>query len=130
MIGIDTSALIDLFKRDSAIKELLEKINEEIILNQTVYLELMFGINPKDRSHDDEERFYDEIFESFSVLGLDKNASKKASEIFWKLKAEGKEISQLDCTIAAVYLSNKIDTIITKNEKHFKKIKGLKVLSY
>jgi len=59
-----------------------------------------------------------------------RNSCELASEIFWSLKKEGKEIEQFDCVIAALLISNCINKILTRNSKHFEKIKKLEVISY
>lgn len=130
MIGLDTTALIDLFKKKKEIITLLAEIDDEIILSHIVYLELMFGLDLKDIKYKNEEDFYDNIFKSYIVLNLDFKASKKTSKIFRELKESGKTISLSDCSIAGIYLSNNITKIITKNTKHFENIKELKVITY
>ena len=130
MIGIDSSALIDLFRNDKGIINLLETIEEEIVLNQISYLEIMFGLDFNDPKYNEEENFYDNLFNYFNNLNLDTKASKKSSIIFFKLKKIGKMIELFDCTIAGIYLSNNVSKIITKNVKHFENIEGLKVISY
>ena len=64
------------------------------------------------------------------VINLTKNSCQKVSEIFWELKKKGKTTEQFDCVIAALFLSNGIGKIMTRNAKHFENIKGLSVLSY
>lgn len=130
MIGIDSSALIDLWKKKEPIIELLKDIDEEIILNQISYLELMFGLDFTILKHKEEELFYDEIFDNYNIFGLNKKASKKTSEIFWELKKKGEGVDEFDCMIAGIYLSNGINKIITKDAEHFNRIKGMTVMSY
>ncbi len=130
MIGLDTSALIDFFKNNKTIITLLESVETTIFLNDLIYMELLTGLDPQNKKHIEEELFYENLFSSFPVLALNVIAIKKAREIFWRLKKEGKEIASLDCAIAGIYLTNGIDKIITKNRSHFERIKGLKVLSY
>ena len=130
MIGIDTTALIDLFKKNEEIIYLLAETKEEIMLNIITYLELMLGLDFKNKKHKNEEDYYDELYNYYSVLNLDYKACKKNSEIIRALKSIGKIIDPFDCAIAAIYLSNGIDKIITRNVKHFENIYGLKVLAY
>lgn len=130
MIGLDTTALIDLFKENKNIKSLLGEIDDEIVLNHILYLELMLGLDFENLKHQDEEEFYDGIFNTYVVLNLDFNASKKASNILNELKRSGKIIGLFDCSIAAIYLSKGINKIITKNKKHFENIKELEIIDY
>ncbi len=130
MIGLDTSAIIDIFRGDEAIKKALENIEEPLAVTQLSYLELMFGLDPKNEKHKVEESFYDEFFKSLLKLNLTNQSCKKASEIFWRLKKEGKTIEQFDCVIAGIFLANGINSLLSKNTKHFDNISGLKVIEY
>ena len=130
MIGLDTSAIIDLFRGDKAVKEVLLNINESLAVTQLSYLELMFGLDPKNEKHKLEESFYDEFFKSLLNFNLTNQSCKKASEVFWSLKKEGKTIEQFDCVIAGIFLANGINTIISGNAKHFSSINRLKIIEY
>ncbi len=130
MIGIDSCALIDLFKEDKNLIESLQGFNEDINLNMFVYAELLIGIDLDNPGHKDELEFYEEVFSRFKNFNIDKESIKLHSKIYWDLKKRGKIISPSDCLIASTYLVNGVDKIITKNKKHFENIKGLKVLTY
>jgi len=130
VIGLDTSALIDLFKNNTKLIELLSILNEKSILTRASYLELLFGINPKEQKHLKEEEYFDELFQQFDVLELDKESSKRAADIFWLLSEKGETIDKFDCIIAGIYISNNVKKIITKNIKHFNKIPDLEIISY
>ena len=75
MIGVDTSALIDIYKNNPNISKLLESINEPIFLNQMTYLELILGLDLDNKKHKEEEEFYDNLFSSISNLNLDLHSS-------------------------------------------------------
>lgn len=129
MIGLDSSAVIDFFKGDASLKKLLESINDEIVVNRINYLEVMFGLNFEDGS-DKEEDFYDNLFSSLFCFDLTFTACKKAGRIFLELKKKGALIEPLDCAIAGIYLSNSVRKIITRNVKHFERIKEMEVITY
>jgi predicted nucleic acid-binding protein len=63
-------------------------------------------------------------------MNLTKESCEKASEIFWRLRKEGNMIEKFDCMIAAIFMMNGVYTVLTRNSKHFERIKGLHVLSY
>lgn len=130
MIGLDTSAIIDVFKGKEAIKNILDDIDEELAVSFMSYLELMFGFNTETIKEKKEEEFYDAFFNSFTNFELTKEACKKASKIFWDLKKRGEEIDEFDCIIAGIFLTKGVNTIITRNVKHFEKIRELKVIGY
>ena len=130
MIGLDTSAIIDLFRDDPALIRLLEQIDDTVVLSQISYLELMFGLDFERRNDKTEEEYYDSLFNLYSVLPLDNISCKKAAKISLALKKLGKSIGQFDCAIAGILLANGTNKILTRNKKHFENIKELNVVSY
>lgn len=130
MIGLDTSAIIDIFKGEENIKKFLENNKEPLAVTIMSYLELFFGLNPENPKHAIEGSYYREFFKSLYNVNLSKNSCEEASKIFWNLKKEGKTIEQFDCVIAALFIANGINKILTRNQKHFEKIKKLNVISY
>jgi predicted nucleic acid-binding protein len=130
MIGLDTTAVIDLF---NGVEELIKKINvmnEPIVSTIVNYQEVFFGIDLDGYVFGEEENYYDNFFNNIEVFGLTKNASKEASKILWSLRKSGRTIDEFDSMIAGILLANGVGKIITRNKKHFEKIKGLKVLGY
>ena len=71
-----------------------------------------------------------ELFEDVRVLPLDERAIVKAAEICAELMKKGEMIEDCDCLIAGIALSNGVSAIVTKNIKHFERIKGIKVERY
>jgi len=130
MIGLDTSSIIDIFKGNIEIKHIIEDLDDQLVLNEISYLELMFGLDLNNERHQIEESFYDNLFNQLLNLPLNSTSSKKSSKIITELKKTGNIIGPFDCAIAGILLSNGVNKIITKNVKHFDKIKGLKVISY
>ncbi len=130
MIGLDTTAIIDLFKGVPSVKEKLEQSDVPVCTTIVSYLELMFGLDSTIQKQKEEEKFYDAFFQTTIQFNLTSKSCKKASEINQVLKKSGKVIDEFDCTLAAVFLTNGIDTILTRNTKHFERIPGLKVASY
>ncbi|MBI2135425.1 type II toxin-antitoxin system VapC family toxin [Candidatus Woesearchaeota archaeon] len=130
MIGLDTSAIIDIFKGEEKIKQFLEDNKEPLAATMMSYLELFFGLDPGNPNHAEEGSYYDEFFKSVYNIDMTKNSCKEASKIFYNLKKQGKTIEQFDCAIAAMFLANGIRKIITRNAKHFENIRQLAVISY
>lgn len=130
MIGLDTSAIIDVFKGEEKIKGFLENSREPLAGTIMSYLELFFGLNPKDPKHVMEGKYYQEFFKSLYNIDLTKDACEESSKIFWQLKKEGRTIEQFDCVIAALFITNGIKKILTRNPKHFERIKQLEIIHY
>jgi len=130
MIGLDTTALIDLYKSDESLLNVIEGIDNSFVSTIINYQEIFFGINESDKSYEEETNFYNSIFNNLFVYDLTKEISRKASKILWEIKKQRKDIGEFDCMIAGILLSNGVNKIITKNKKHFENIDGLRVISY
>lgn len=126
---MDTCAIIDFFIGDESLLKLIEGLDDDICLSQISYLELSFGINPKIKSHLEEEKYYDILFNTLKVVDVNNYLFRNASRLFWKMKFLGKEIGKIDSVIASSFMTVGANKIITK-DRHFEKIRGLKVLSY
>ncbi len=130
MIILDTTALIDIYKSDVNLANILRSINESLATTIMNYQEIFFGLNPKDKKYIEELDFYEKLFDNLELINLNKESVKKASSLFWGLSQDGKSIGEEDCLIAGICLISGINKIITKNVKHFENIKGLEVISY
>lgn len=130
MIALDTTALIDIFKENKDIKKVLEGLNGSFASTIINYQELMFGLDFSKSEHKLEEEFYDNFFNDIFLYNLDADSAKSASAIFSELEEKGFNIGRFDSMIAAILLKNNIKKIITRNVKHFSKIKGLEVIGY
>ena len=130
MIGLDTSAIIDIFKGVNSVKKAIGDAKGPFVATDVNYAEIMFGINPKHPRSKAEEQYYDEFFSSVSMLKLTEVSIKKAAAIYWELRGEGKTLEPFDCLIAGMMLANGVTNIVTKNKQHFERVKGLNVISY
>jgi tRNA(fMet)-specific endonuclease VapC len=64
------------------------------------------------------------------VLQLDDQAIIRSAEISAELMKKGGYVPDSDCMTAGIALSNGINKIVTRNVKHFKRIKGIIVETY
>ena len=64
-----------------------------------------------------------------NIFPFDYKSSEEASSIFADLRKIGKILGIKDVLIAGICRSNKLD-LITKNVKHFKRIKDLEIIEY
>lgn len=130
MIGLDTSAIIDISKSNPDIKLVLDKIEEPLASTIVNYQELMFGLDFEKKEHKEESKYYDEFFDNIFLFSLTKESAKKASEIFKELQKKGADVGRFDSMIASILLKNGIRKIITRNVKHFSKIKEIEIIIY
>ena len=130
MIGLDTTAIIDIFRGNPNIKILLEKVSDQIVTSIINYQEVMFGLDYNESRFKDEFVYYDEFFVDVLPLTFTTDSAKKTAEIFWRLHKQGRTVQRFDCMVAGCFISHGINKIITQNVKHFEHIKELNVISY
>jgi len=116
----DTCFIIDFLKgRDEAVRLFTTIKDEPYCVSSITIFELAFGYSSD----------IDEISNHFLSLDVNPSIAKKAGEIAKELKEKGTPIESEDCFIAATALcENQI--LVTRNKKHFERIKDLEVLSY
>ena len=130
---VDTIFLIDLSRndRDAVSKAFdLDKYPAVFCTEISVY-EIVMGVYAiKGIDHIKKLEKLEDMFRRFRLLALDHPSSIKSAEIAGELMRGGKIISDTDCMIAGIALSNGISTIVTRDKEHFSRIKGIKVESY
>ncbi len=70
-----------------------------------------------------------EFLLNFKILDYDFESMEKSVELRASLKKSGEPIGLMDEMIAGICLRNKAN-IITRNKKHFSRIRGLKVMAW
>lgn len=130
MIGLDTGALIDLLKENDALKNVIEGSEEQLASTIINYQELMFGLDFDNPKHIEEEKTYAAFFENIHFFSLTPVAAKNASILFRELQKKGMDIGRFDSMIAGIFLEQGITKILTRNVKHFQRMKEIQVLSY
>lgn len=117
----DTTFLIDLLNgREDA--KFFAKHNYVVTTAISIF-ELFQGLK------ESEKKVAQNILEELPVLSFDKQAAILSANILKELKNKGLEIDPEDCMIAAIVLINK-SVILTKNVKHFQRIRGLQIKQY
>lgn len=133
MACLDTSFIIDLINGRVNIVYLEENFaNEEIFISSPTIIELIRGLNLKSNLKNvklGEKEETKRIISFFHVLELGKEEAELAGEVDAALSNKGETIDLEDIMIAAICISND-EILITKNEKHFKRIGDLKIESY
>ena len=127
MVCLDTDIIIDfLKKRDYAVKKIKNLQDKEIKLSTTTVntFELFKGAEKSGNL----EAFntLNQIFSNISIYDFNFESSKKAAEIFEKLKSKGELLDLADIMIAAIAITNS-EILLTRNTKHFNRISELKI---
>ncbi len=132
MLCFDSDFIIDFLRGENAAIEKvksLEKEGIELVTTAINSLEVFVGIlvidSPKNRRVIQTKEFLESLVE----LPFDKDASEKAAIILNSLKKKGNPIGLKDTLIAAIAIMNDIP-LLTRNVKHFEKIKELKIKTW
>jgi len=130
MKALDTTAIIDFLRGSESARHLKNTMfTEQVVTTRISFFEVLVGIFSLKQGFSREMRVEEviEFFNKIEILELDEKSAVLSAEILGKLNREGNPIEPNDCLIAGIALSNRIDTIISKNVKDFQ---GLKVESY
>lgn len=125
LICLDTSVLIDYFrksdKKNSFLFELSKKYSNFSISVVTEY-EIYSG------SNDIQDVFWDELFQSFTILSFNSKVNSIAVDIYKQMKKNRNLIDIPDIWIGATALESKIK-LATLNVKHFNRIANLELIT-
>jgi predicted nucleic acid-binding protein len=125
---LDTTFLVDLLRGKKEAKRFLDTkellFTTQINMFEVIRGFFLAGISAKKLA---EVRT---AFDNIRVLPLDDNATIRAAEISADLVKRGAGVAEGDCLTAGIALSNGIETIVTNDFEHFRRIKGIKVESY
>ncbi|GHU34623.1 hypothetical protein FACS1894105_01730 [Clostridia bacterium] len=103
------------------------KNGDLMVINPITYYEMYRGLLRKHSSK--QITVFLKYCESFGICEMTTRTFTKAAELHTNLTLKGELIEDADIFIAAICIVNDI-TLITNNEKHFKRIKGLKILNW
>jgi predicted nucleic acid-binding protein len=119
MYLIDTDVLINLINK----KQLYKIIDKKVFITKINLIEVIRGV--KEEKRVEIKEILEELFE---ILDLDNEVILKYSEIYNKLKKEGKLLDHADLLIASSAIVNNL-ILVTNNLKHFERLKefGLKL---
>jgi len=122
---LDTSILIAFLRGEQSVVSKVGGYLEEfdkLSLSIITYYEILRGL--KYLGNERKLKEFEELMGESEIITLDRKIIRKASEIYAELKREGKMIEDADILIAATCLVRGF-VLITDNEKHFRRIKGL-----
>lgn len=127
MTCFDTDFLIGLIRKDEyAIKKLRSLIEQNETLTTTPInaAELFKGVYLSD-TPDKNLKLVWGILERLEIIDFNMKAANTYGIISSNLKKRGELLSEIDILIASITISHE-ETLLTKNIKHFQRIKELK----
>lgn len=126
MVCLDSDIIIGFLKNNKETVNKIKNLQENEIEISTTSInsfEVYRGfVNYKKDSIDKFERF----LLGLKILNFNKEASKKAAEIFEELRTKGELLDLADIMIASIAVINK-ETLLTNNINYFKRIPELKL---
>jgi len=131
MVCLDTSFVIDVIKEDKEAiskKESIEKKNQAVTIAAPTIIELMRGLKSAGIKDEQEEKI-GEFINSITTLCLDKDSAVEDGNIELSLVRKGLKVEIVGVMIAGICRANK-ERLLTRNAKHFCRMKGLEVEEY
>ena len=129
-IFIDTSIFVDCLRKNvvPSSKYFLESFGDEHtgFTSSIAVAELSVGAHLSQRP--DALEMTLDLLSIVEVISVDKDVAVKGGEIYSSLAKNGEAIELNDCLIAATSLSVGINEIVTRNTKHFERIKTVNAL--
>ncbi len=130
---LDTTVLIDILKGDKNAIGRVEEIRKIApIYTTTVNIyEILRGIQLLEKNKERHFQALKLLIHNINVIEITLEVAESAAIIYAQLRKNGVIIDEQDYLIAGACLSNGITSIVTKNSKHFKDIKGLeRIIDY
>ncbi|MEK6922040.1 MAG: PIN domain-containing protein [Nanoarchaeota archaeon] len=129
---LDSSFLIDLLcGKEESVKQKARSLDQRFVVKAITsisVMELWRGVLKKGAS-EEEKRKVKEIISSYLLYSFDEKAAQHAAEIESELSKNGEIIDLEDIMIAGIAQSKK-ESILTRNQKHFQRIKDLEIETY
>ncbi|MBI5390525.1 type II toxin-antitoxin system VapC family toxin [Candidatus Woesearchaeota archaeon] len=121
---LDTSFIIDFLHGKTEAVTLYQRIEETTATTSISVFEIFKGI----KNSKELEQVAD-FMEDIMVHDFNKKAAEIAGLAWKTLRESGQEIEPEDCMIAAIALAAN-EVLVTRNADHFRRIIGLKVVTY
>ncbi len=125
-IYLDSDILIDFLRGERGIVETIRRLEEEYELATTSInlFELYYGAYKTGRLKN--IKAVDELASRLEISKLTEKSAKISGRIIAELESDGEIIDFRDALIAGVVIENGA-VLFTRNVKHFRRVKGLKL---
>jgi tRNA(fMet)-specific endonuclease VapC len=127
---IDTDILIDFLRNRKEAVAFVTQIEEKKTLLHTTAInafELYYGAH-KSRQSVQTLQATKKLLDRLVLLPLTTRSAQRAGHIYAELELEGQPIGLRDTFIAAIALTRRC-SVATRNTEHFKKVKGLTLIT-
>ncbi len=125
----DTNVIIDILRGDTALKSKLEGLTtQEICITPIILAELFKGAYVAER-HKEALALVEDFCQNVELLDFNEAACKLFGQKYAELTKQGKQTQEADLMIASICMSNDV-ILVTKNQKDFVNIRGLKIAQW
>jgi len=127
MYLIDSDCIIDFTKGDLGITQTLKLLSEDGIATSVICVcEVLEGLYYSGQAKDISIKKFSEFLENVKVFEVDMATASIFAKLRGDLRKKGKLIDNFDLLIASICIAKDL-ILVTGNEKHFRRIKGLKI---
>ncbi len=136
MIFLDTTFLVDLLRKNESALTWLSKMDEVALFTSEINtFELYAGLfrislGKSKRVVKKRTIELEQLLARLEILPFDRKASIESARILAALMTEGTPIGARDAMIAGTAVASGIKEILTRNKRHFERIRQIKVESY
>lgn len=128
---IDTSILIEMLRKNEDVLEFLDNhLKDRFLTSSICETEIWEGVyREKPINFDKRKKNVEALLDSLTdIIIFDSNQAQIAGKIRSSLALKGENIGDLDILIAASAIASEA-ILLTKNTKHFSRIKNLEILT-
>src|ERR671910_3120361 len=129
MYLLDTDVLSNLMKRapaDALVARLAKVPPEDQSTSSVTLGELLYGAHRSSRTTALQERIAETLLAELPILPFDAAAARRYGELRAELERRGTPIGDADTRVASIALSRGL-TVVTGNERHFRRVPGLEI---
>ncbi len=131
MVCLETTFIIDLLRGRENIRKIkdgIDKGSDSISIASPTIIEIKKGLILTNASEEEKDKA-EKLINSLIVLNLDKDSASLSGEIEAGLIKKGDIIDLEDIMISGICIINN-EKLITRNKKHFERIKNLEIETY
>ncbi len=128
---LDTAALIDAMRNEPRARAAVEAAADGgIVTTEVNVYELYAGAHREGRPVEPEIRAIERAIGEVEVLPFIRGASVRAAALTSLLRSRGRAVGTLDLLIAAIALTHGVTRVLTRDERDFSRIPGIRVETY
>ena len=130
MVCLDSTFLIDYLRGNTALEAVLKKwevTNERVAIPSPALAEVASGAALEQTGR--EQKLLDAICTRFIVVPLTEQSARRAGKIDAELTEAGELIGLVDAMIAAIAIEQG-EVLVTRNLRHFNRIRDLRAEGY